>query len=507
MGAGILFSRISGFARDVVFAYFFGTGVAADTYAAALRIPNILRNLLGEGTLSASFIPVYSSLLGREAGSEARRLAGTVLGLLLALAAGLSGLGVLLAPWITRVIVPGWSAEATTLTVRLVRILFPMAGFMILAAWCLGILNSHRRFFLSYAAPSVWNLAQIVGLLLAWRAGWEPLVMILAWSTLIGGALQFLVQLPAARRLAGKIRLRLEFRTGSPRTVVSNFLPVALGAGVFQISSFFDVFLASFLVHGAVAALYYSQRLYYLPLSLFGVSIAAAALPELSREADAESFQALRARLRRGFRHISFAVLPSSVVLILFGDWIVALLFQRGSFDATDTQIVHGTLAAYSVGLLAAASVKLFASGFNAMLDTRSPVRYAIVSVAVATGTGAILMWPLYAAGLALGSALGSWLNLTLLWRGLRGRIGHVMEKEDLLYILRVLAACAVGAAAGWGVRSLLAPMPTPTGGLATRLGVTAGTLATFGVVYLATARALNVVPAGGLKVWEDRAD
>ncbi|KPK55848.1 MAG: virulence factor MviN, partial [Gemmatimonas sp. SG8_38_2] len=154
-------SRLTGFARDVAIAAFFGTGVAADAYTAALRIPNILRNLLGEGTLSASFIPVYSGLLGRDARSEARRLAGTVFSLLVVLAAVLSGLGILLAPWLTRLIVPGWSAESVELTAGLARVLFPMAGFMILAGWCLGVLNSHRRFFLSFAAPMVWNLAQI----------------------------------------------------------------------------------------------------------------------------------------------------------------------------------------------------------------------------------------------------------------------------------------------------------------------------------------------------------
>lgn len=496
VGAGIFLSRISGFLRDVAFAFFFGTGVAADAYAAALRIPNILRNLLGEGTLSASFIPVYSGMLAREDREGSRRLAGTVLGLLVVLAAALAGLGVLLAPWITEIIVPGWTDQATRLTVRLVRILFPMAGFMILAAWCLGVLNSHRRFFLPFAAPVVWNLAQIAGLLLAWRMEWEPLIVALAWSTLAGGALQFLIQLPSARRLVGRIRLRLDVRWEAARRVVSNFGPVAVGAGVFQISSFFDVFLASFLVHGAVAALFYGQRLYYLPLSLFGISIAASALPELSREADQESFDALRRRLRDGFRSIAFTVLPSAIAFILFGDWIVATLFQRGNFTIDDTFVVHGTLAAYSIGLLAAASVKLFASGFHAMLDTRSPVRYAVVAVAVGTGLGAILMWPLYAPGLALGSALGSWVNLSLLWRGLSTRLGPVLERKDIGHLFRVLTACGLAGGAGWVVERGLESAAGPGAPMLDRLLVTAGTLAAFGVVYLASAKILRITPA-----------
>jgi putative peptidoglycan lipid II flippase len=357
-------------------------------------------------------------------------------------------------------VVPGWSDEpgALALTTRLVRILFPMAGLMILAAWCLGVLNSHRRFFLSFSAPAFLNLAQIAGLLLAWRLGWEPLVIALAWSTIVGAALQFFVQLPAARRLAGKFRLSLRLHWQPVRLVLRNFGPVVLGAGVAQLSSFLDVVLASFLTHGAVAALYFAQRLYYLPLSLFGTSVAASSLPELSREAERQELPALRQRLRRGFRGITFAVLPASIAFILFGDWIVGLLFQRGRFTAEDTQIVHATLAAYSCGLVAASSVRLFASGFHAMLDTRTPVKYAASALAVGAGVGAVLMWRLYAPGLAAGAAIGAWLYLSLLWRGLRKRLGPVLSWDEVTYVLKLLAASAAATGAALAVESALVP-------------------------------------------------
>ena len=506
VGAGIFLSRLTGFGRDVAIAAFFGTGIAADAYTAALRIPNILRNLLGEGTLSASFIPVYSGLLGRGAQSEARRLAGTVFSLLVVLAAVLSGLGILLAPWLTRLIVPGWSADSVELTAGLARILFPMAGFMILAGWCLGVLNSHRRFFLSFAAPMVWNLTQIAGLLAAWRMGWGPLVIALAWSTLIGGALQFFVQLPAARRLAGPIKANLDVNWEPVRLVVRNFGPVVIGAGVAQLSGFLDVFLASFLAHGAVATLYFAQRLYYLPISLFGTSIAAASLPELSREAELGEHEALKRRLTRGFRGIAFAVVPSSLAFILFGEWIVSLLFQRGDFTTTSTLWVYATLAAYSVGLLAASSVRLFASGFHAMLDTRSPVRYAAVALAIGAGLGAILMWRLYAPGLAIGAAVGSWSYLLMLWGGLGKRIGSVFNRDDFVYLLKLVSAAVSGAIAGLIFEEMLAPASAFVAAPLTRLWVTAGTLATFGVVYLAISRLIGATPPGGLKIWQDRA-
>ena len=488
-------SRVAGFGRDVAIAAFFGTGIAADAYAAALRIPNVLRNLLGEGTLSASFIPVYSGLLAREAAEDARRLAGTILGLLLVMSAGLSALGIAFAPLITRVIVPGWPAESIALTTHLVRILFGMAGFMILAAWCLGVLNSHRRFFLPFAAPIVWNLSQIFGLLIAWRAGWEPLVVALAWSTLIGGALQFLVQLPTAWKLVGKLRLNLDARWEAARRVLRNVTPVVLGAGAYQISSLFDVFLASFLVHGAVSTLYYSQRLYFLPISLFGISVAAAALPEMSREAELEASEALKARLQSGFRTVTFSVLPAAFAFVLFGDWIVALLFERGSFGSESRVLVHATIAAYSIGLVAAASTKLFASGFHAMLDTRTPVKFAVSALALGTGAGAILMWPFYAAGLALGGAISAWTNLILLWNGLDRRLGVLFRRSDLGYVLKIVAACGAAGAAGTLAEAWAAGSLGPGVGLGARIWVTGGTLGAFGVVYVAATAMLKVLP------------
>ncbi|NIR43013.1 MAG: murein biosynthesis integral membrane protein MurJ [Gemmatimonadetes bacterium] len=498
VGAGIFLSRLAGFGRDVAIAAFFGTGLAADAYTAALRIPNTIRNLLGEGTLSASFIPVYSGLLARESETEARRLAGTVLSLLAVLAAVLSGLGVLLAPWITEILVPRWSPEKLELTTRLVRILFPMAGMLILAAWCLGVLNSHRRFFLSFAAPAIWNLAQILGLLLAWRAGWDPLVVALAWATLIGAVLQFLVQVLPSLRLTGRLRLSLDTAWRPVRTVVRNFGPVVLGAGVAQVSGLLDVFLAGLLANGALATLAYAQRLYYLPLALFGTSVAASSLPELSREAELDAREALRVRLRDGFRGIAFYIVPSAIAFILFGDWIVSFLFQRGSFVIVDTVWVHATLGAYAVGLLAASSVKLFASGFHAMLDTRTPVKFAAAGLAVGAALGAILMWRFYVPGLAFGAALGSWLYLLLLWTGLRRRIGVIFHGGDVVYLLKLLAACAAGAAAGFAAEFAVAPPEGIDTDLLRRLAVTLATLGAFGVVYLGACRLARVTAAAG---------
>jgi putative peptidoglycan lipid II flippase len=498
-------SRVTGFVRDAVFAFFFGTGVAADAYAAALRIPNILRNLLGEGTLAASFVPVYSALLERGDRARARGIAATLGTALAALAAFLSAAGVAAAPWLTRLLVPGWEAEATALTVRLARILFPMAGFMMLGGWCLGILNSHRRFFLPYAAPVVWNLAQIAGLLAAAATGAGDLIGVLAWATLAGGALQFGVQLPSALRCLGGWARPAAWRDDAARTVARNFVPVVTGAGVWQVSGFLDVVLASFAAHGAVSALYYAQRLYYLPLSLFGTSVAAAALPELARDAEANAPDALRTRLVNGFRQILYFVVPAAAAFLVLGDLVIGVLYQRGDFGPDSALVVHVFLACYALGLVPAASVRLFASGFHGMWDTRTPLRYAVAAMALSAALGAGLLFtlrgrvqpaPLAAAGIAAGAAVGAWTNLWALWRGLRRRLGPLFRAADLRFAAGVAAACLPAAAAAYAAeRALHAAWPAEAG--TARAILLAGTAAAFGGVYWMGTRLLRVARPG----------
>lgn len=492
VGGGILLSRLAGFARDVIIGFFFGTGLAVDAYNVALRIPNAIRNLLGEGTLSASFVPVYSEMLEQGGPGEAPRLARSVLGIVLGVAGLLAALGVLTAPLLTSLLVPEWEPDARALTTRLVRILFPMAGVMIVGAWCLGVLNSHRSFFLPFVAPVAWNLAQIAGLLLGGALGWEPLIEVLAWATLLGSLLQVGIQIPAVVRRLPDLRPALRTAGEPVRRVVRNAVPVISSQGVFQLSSVADVFLAGFLAHGAIAGLYFAQRLAYLPLSLFGISVAAASLPEMSRE---RAGPALRARLRSGFLRILWFVFPVAVAYTLFGDAIVGVLFERGAFGGGSTRLVAAVLLAYSLGLVATSSVKLFASGFHALQDTRTPLRYAALSVFLGTGGGALLMFAMEAAGwgafsvagLILGGALGAWINLGLLWHGLRQRIGGFLGSAELARVLRICVAGGVGGLAGARAREWL-EAGVPGTGLLAEATVLAGTLLVAGVPYLVLA-------------------
>ena len=463
VAAGIFVSRVIGFVRDRAFAHFFGDAAAADAYNAAIKIPNILRNLLGEGALSASFIPVYSGALARGDGRDARALANAVLALLLAATSVLTLAGILLAPAITAVVATGFDAQRFALTTQLIRVLFPMTGLMVLSGWCLGIQNSHRLFFNSYASAALWSLAQVV-LLIAWGPRAESLAELawwLSWATLAGSILQLGAQLPQVVPLVRPIRLTFDSALPGVRETLRNFLPVVTALGLFQISSLIDLQIASWLPPGSIANLGYATRLYMVPLALFGISIAAAALPEFSRDTAAVAQQALLERLRGGWARILFYILPTTAAFLLYGDLLVGLLYRSGKFGAAEQRIVHWILGAYAVGLVGFSSVKLLSSAFYAMQDYRTPLRASLLSILTGTIASVAFALPLResqygAAGLALGAALGSYVNLAVLAGSLRRRLGALYTPTMWSSTARTAAATAVAAVAAFPVRWLL---------------------------------------------------
>lgn len=474
VGAGILLSRIVGVIRQRVFAHYFGTSAAADAFNAAFRIPNFLQNIFGEGALSASFIPVYAGLLARENKEEADRVASAILTMLALVTSLLVLIGVLTTPYLIDAIAPGFKGETRELTIRLVKILFPGAGLLVLSAWCLGVLNSHRRFFLSYTAPVIWNIAIIAALI--WFGGRGNRVAAgdltafqfrlaewVAWGSVIGSALQFGVQLPTVLRLIKRLRPVLEAKSKSVRTVIRNFFPVFFSRGVVQISAFVDALLASLLGTGAVAALTFAQSLYTLPVSLFGMSVSAAELPTMSSAlgTDEEIKVQLRRRLDSGLRQIAFFIVPSAVGFLALGDVMVAALYQTGRFTHDDSIYVWGIIAGSSIGLLPTTLGRLYASTFYALHDTRTPLRYAIVHVVVAVVLGYLFAIPLPGAlgidlrwgviGLTTAAGLGGWAEFLLLRRSLNKRIGRT--GLPLPFILKLWTAAVVAAAIGWGIK------------------------------------------------------
>ena len=466
VAAGILLSRLAGLIRLRVFAHYFGLqSDAADAFNAAFRIPNFLQNLFGEGALSASFIPVYASLLGRGRQAEADQVAGVVGAILALVVAVLVVAGLVTTPLLIGALAPGFVGEKRELTIHIVRILFPGAGLLVLSAWCLGVLNSHRRFLLSYAAPIMWNAAMITTL---WwcggRSDLDDLAVMLAWGSVVGSALQCAVQVPVVWRVAPHLRCSLGAAVAHVREVMRNFVPVLVSRGVVQISAYIDAILASLLPTGAVTGLANAQLLYTLPVSLFGMSVSAAELPEMSGEATSD---AIRQRLDAGLRQIAFFVIPSAVAFFALGDVIAAALLQTGRFRPTDANYVWGILAGSAVGLLASTLGRLYASSYYALRDTRTPLRYALVRVTLTAALGyvaamhlpVLLAIPLRwgAAGLTASAGVAGWVEMFLLRRTLNARLGRTGLQSR--YVLQLWSAACTGAAVAWAVKLALPPM------------------------------------------------
>jgi len=462
VASGILASRLLGVVRQSLMARYLGatTGIAADAFMAAFKIPNLLQNLFGEGALSASFIPVYSNLLARDQRDEAGHVAGAVAAILALVTALVVLLGVLLAPYLIPLIAPGFTGEKRDLTITLTRILFPGAGIFVLSAWCLGVLNSHRRFFLSYAAPVLWNIAMIAALIgFGGRQDRVDLAITLGWASVAGAALQFLVQLPTVLRLIPRLRLSLDYTRASVRIVLANFTPVFFSRGVVQVSAYVDQLLASLLPQGMVALLGYAVTIYTLPVSLFGMSISAAELPEMSSVLGDETQVAemLRARLNAGLRRIAFFVIPSAAGFLVLGDVIARAIFQSGRFTQTDTVFTWGILAGSAIGLLASTLGRLYSSTYYALHDTRTPLRFAIVRVSLTTVLGYLFAIPLPgllgidqrwgAAGLTASAGIAGWIEFLLLRSRLNRRIGVTGLPKRYVAKLWLSAAGAAGMA------------------------------------------------------------
>ncbi len=493
--AGIFVSKAFGFVGRRVFAHYFGADMFADAWQAALRLPNVLQNLLGEGTLSASLIPVYAEFLEEGREEEASRFAGAALGLLMAVAGAFALLGVLIAPWMVKLFFWEWSPEKRAITTTLVRILFPMTGVLVISAWALGILNSHRRFFISYVAPAFWNLAMISTLIACGSYlsfGRHALVVALAWGALGGGLLQLGVQVPFLLPHMKGFRLSLGRGVNGVQEAVRNFTPVVAARGVVNLTGWLDTILAGLLAGGAVALLGYAQLLYMLPISLFGMSVAASELPELSRMR-AEAKATLARRVATALHRVSYFLIPTAVGYVLLGDVVVGALFKTGAFGTSETLATWAILGAFSLGVTATASSRVLSSAFYALHDTRTPARIAYLRVAVATSLGLAFMFPidhirvghlhLGAAGLALAASVAGTLEYLLLRRALGRYLGP--HGPGTCPVLKMALAAALAGAAGVGLQIALHSTHPIVAGLETLLP--------YGVLYVAAAAVLGV--------------
>ena len=471
--AGMLLSKVSGLVRERILGNLFGVSAYADVWRLALRAPNNLQNLLGEQTLSAAFIPIYARLLEEGKEREAGRFAGAILGLLLATVCALVLIFVALAPWVVAILTPGLLKDAEEvaaglrqvdrypLVVQAVRITFPMAGILVFSAWALAVLNGHRRFFLSYLSPIFWNGAIVSALLVAaWRGGhlWSPDAagtdIVESWvfvgliGALVGGLLQFIVQMPLVLRLCPQLRPSFDVKAPGVGKALKAVVPAIAGRGVVQLGFYIDMFLSSFLRAGAPGALGYCAALLNLVLGVFGMSVAAAELPEMSREdveADPEAAHTrIAERLERAIGQSLFIVMPAVLGYLAFGFLVCALLFRGGRFGVAENWLIYLLLTTYTLGLPASAVSRITQNAYFALRDTKTPAYIATARLVLGSSTAAMLMlWldqygvgtvvdlpdrankNLYlgALGLGLGASLGAWFEFVLLTRGLRQRI------------------------------------------------------------------------------------
>lgn len=500
---GILLSRLAGLIRERVFAHYFGNSASGDAFKAALRIPNFLQNLFGEGVLSASFIPVYSGLLARKADEDANKVAGAVASLLALVVAIFVLIGVVFTSAFIDLVAPGFSGEKRDLTIQLVKILFPGVGLLVMSAWCLGILNSHRRFFLSYFAPVLWNLAIIVTLVFYGHVqSQDQLALTTAWGLVIGSALQFVIQLPMVFRLIGKLKINLDLKFSPVRHVLRSFVPVLFSRGVVQISAYIDSIYASWLPTGAVAAIAYSQTIYLLPVSLFGMSVSAAELPELSsvQGTKSEVGEIITDRINRALLQVAFFVIPSLCAFIFLGDLVVGALFQTGEFDSQATLLVWAILAASSIALLPATQGRLYSSAFYALRDADTPLKFAMLRVALTCFLGyfAALRMPGWlgvsemwgAVFLSVSSAFSAWIEFSLLKGALAKTIGTSPGVSYSAY-LRLWTSAMVAAAIGYFLKPYLPEMHV--------ILKAAIVLSLFGGIYLGLCVSFRITPAVAL--------
>lgn len=476
VGGFTLLSRLAGYGRDIVVASFFGAGFVSDAFFMAFTIPNLLRRLFGEGSLSIAFVPVFSNCLNRQGRDQANLLATSAFRLLSVLLLVTVAAGVLWAPQIVHLLAYGWSGEPEkiALCVHLTRIMLPYVLFIGLTALCMAILNVFDHFAAPALAPVLLNVSMIATTLGASLYIRDPLELVqwLAVGVLAGGILQLGLQWPFLLK-NGIIPCRqLQFWHPALRKVARYLLPVLFGTAVYQINSVVIKYLASHLAQGSVSYLYYADRLIQFPVGIFGLAAATAVLPALSRNAALKQWHALRETFAQAMRLVLFVIMPAMVGLIVLREPIVALLFKRGAFDLQATRLTADVLLYYAVGLWAVAVVRIVLNTFYAMQAVWTPTIIGAICVAVNLALGLLLMAPMQYFGLALALSLSSILNLSLLVLALRRYLGTLGWRFIFGSACASAFCAAVMGALVWWLSVTLMPPDTPLASINLLIGL-----------------------------------
>lgn len=450
MSFATFISRILGFIRDMIFAVYFGAGGMSDTFFAAFRIPNLLRELFAEGSMSSAFIPVLTECRQKQGEEEAKRLVRITFSFILIVVGLICLAGIFFSPAIVAAIAPGFisSPEKFSLTVLLTRIMFPFLLFISFAALVMGALNTKRIFFVPALAPAMLNVTLIVSIIF-FEARAERPIIVAAAGVLIGGFVQFAFQLPAFFRNGYNIGFDPSFRHPGLKRMSLLLIPATFGLAVNQINIIVSNILASYLPEGSITYLYYSMRLIQFPIGIFGVAMGMAVLPTLSEHAVKKDFDKLREDFSFALRLLFFITVPSMAGLIALREPIVNILFQRGHFDYYATRGTAEALLFYSIGIWSIVGVRVITTAFYSMQDTKTPVRIAAIGMLSNIFFSIALMGPLRHSGLALANALASGINFSLLFFFLRKKLGRVDARKIIRSFIKITTASVIMGVAG----------------------------------------------------------
>jgi len=445
IGVATIVSRIFGFLRDIIIAGFFGTGIYAQAFVVAFRIPNVLRSVVGEGATNAVIVPVLSEYISKHNREDFWKLAGNLINIIFLILIIISIIGILIAPLVVRIMAPGFINEADKLflTIKLTRIMFPYLFFIGLTSVGIGILNSFKYFTIPALSQTVFNILLIISTIVLYSV-FNMGVFSLAIGVLIGGIGQVIVQIPSLYKYGFSWRKDVFFIHPAMKKIGKLFLPRLIGAGVYHINILVDTMLASlaYIVgKGGVAALYYANRLVQFPLAIFGIALAQAALPTFSRQSLEEDLGKFKKTLSFSLRSIFFITLPSTIGLLILRKPIIEILFKRGEFDSYSVYITSYALIFYVLGLFAYAGIKILVSSFYSLKDTSTPVKVASLSVVVNIILNLILMRPLKIGGIALATSISATLNFILLYFMLKKKIGDIYGRSIIKTFLKSLVA------------------------------------------------------------------
>ncbi len=462
IGGATVTSRVLGFIRDILIAGSFGTGLLADAFFVAFRIPNMLRDMVGEGAMTAAIVPVLTEYSHTRTREEYWQVARVILNLMLVVLVTLSVAGIFFAPIIVRLIAPGFVAdpEKFNVTVQLTRMIFPYLLLLGMVAYSKGVLNSLHYFTSPEFAPVVLNATMITALILLCPViGIRGLIV----GVLTGGVLEVALQIKPLRTRGFRLKKDLTMRHPAAKRIGRLLLPRAMGTAVYQLSVFVDTVLASLawiVGPGGVAALYYSNRLVQLPLAVFGISLATAALPKMTKEVALNDITRLKSTISFSLKAVFTLMAPAAAGLAILSRDVIRVLFERGEFTSYSTGITSWALFFYSFGLCAYAGIKILVGVFYSMGDTKTPVKTAAVSLVVNVVLNLILMWPLKVGGLALATAVAATLNFIMLYVFLTGKIGDFGTRDILISLGKVLAATTLMGTFTFIARNVLFPAP-----------------------------------------------